>query len=68
MTAMDTQVVELIGRQYLIAELLVCAGLEVATPIRDPGIDLIAYADIDERITRLCFLPYSDEGDDGAVV
>lgn len=41
---MDGQVIELIGRHRLIAELL-SAGLEVAMPLRDRGIDLIAYAD-----------------------
>src|SRR5438876_7603876 len=47
----DTQIVELIGRHHLTAELL-RAGLEVATPVRDRGIDLIAYADIDKRLTK----------------
>lgn len=42
---MDTQIVELIGRHHLTAELL-RAGLEVATPVRDRGVDIIAY---DER-------------------
>lgn len=41
---MDAQVIELIGRHRLITELL-SAGLEVAMPLRDRGIDLIAYAD-----------------------
>jgi hypothetical protein len=53
---MDTQLVELIGRQHLTSELL-RAGLEVATPIRDRGIDLIAYADIDKRLTRFASCP-----------
>ena len=44
---MDSKLVELIGRNYLTAELLQ-AGLEVATPARDRGIDLIAYADLDD--------------------
>jgi len=43
---MDSKLVELIGRNFLTAELL-RAGLEVATPVRDRGIDLIAYADLD---------------------
>jgi len=43
---MDSKLVELIGRNYLTAELLK-AGFEVATPVRDRGIDLIAYADLD---------------------
>jgi hypothetical protein len=53
---MDTQVVELIGKNYLTAKLL-RAGLEVAIPIRDRGIDLIAYADIDERLTSFVSCP-----------
>lgn len=42
----DSQVIELLGRNHLIGELLK-AGLEVATPLRDKGVDLIAYADTD---------------------
>lgn len=41
---MDTQVVELLGRNRLVDELL-RADLEVAFPLRDRGIDLIAYAE-----------------------
>ncbi|MFY9909844.1 MAG: hypothetical protein WAK56_08385 [Candidatus Sulfotelmatobacter sp.] len=40
----DTQVVELLGRARLCQELL-NAGLELAEPMRDRGVDLIAYAD-----------------------
>ena len=47
-TKVDTQVVELIGRSRLIIELL-AAGLEVAVPIRDRGVDLIAYVDLDTK-------------------
>ena len=43
----DTQVVELMGRARLYQELL-SAGLELATPIRDRGVDLIAYVDRQE--------------------
>lgn len=43
----DTQLVELAGRNWLASELL-RAGLEVARPERDRGIDLIAYVDLDE--------------------
>ena len=39
---MDTQMIEIMGRNRLIDELL-RAGLEVALPLRDRGIDLIAY-------------------------
>jgi hypothetical protein len=42
----DSQVTELLGRNQLISELL-RAGLEVALPLRDRGIDLIAYSDLD---------------------
>jgi hypothetical protein len=45
---MDSKLVELIGRNFLTAELLK-AGLEVATPARDRGIDLIAYVDLDRE-------------------
>lgn len=44
-TMADSQVIELLGRNRLIDELL-RAGLEVALPRRDRGIDLIAYAEI----------------------
>ena len=40
----DTQITELAGRHYLISQLL-AGGVEVATPLRDRGIDLIAYLD-----------------------
>jgi hypothetical protein len=40
----DTQITELSGRHYLISQLL-AGGVEVATPSRDRGIDLIAYLD-----------------------
>lgn len=42
LTSLDTQVVEVLGRQLLIEQLL-RAGIEVAEPIRDRGVDLIAY-------------------------
>jgi hypothetical protein len=44
---MDTQTVEIIGRNYLVS-VLVSDGLEVARPERDRGVDLIAYLDIDQ--------------------
>ena len=40
----DTQIVELSGKHYLISQLL-AGGVEVAEPVRDRGIDLIAYLD-----------------------
>lgn len=39
----DKQVVEIIGRHWLVGELL-RAGLEVAVPVRDRGVDLIVYS------------------------
>lgn len=42
---MDTQQVGIIGRQYVIEQLM-RSGVEVSIPIRDRGIDLIAYLDI----------------------
>jgi hypothetical protein len=44
---LDTQQIELIGRNLLVG-LLLRDGLEVARPERDRGIDLIAYVDLDE--------------------
>ena|SRR3989338_7570803 len=41
---MDTQIIELLGRNILITRLL-RADLEVAIPQRDKGIDLIMYVD-----------------------
>jgi len=40
----DSQLTELAGKHLLIAQ-LTAAGLEVAVPVRDRGIDLIAYLD-----------------------
>ncbi len=41
---MDTQQVEIIGKHLLIANLM-AAEIEIAEPIRDRGIDLIAFSD-----------------------
>jgi hypothetical protein len=46
---MDSQMVELVGRNWLVTELL-RAGLEVARPERDRGIDLIVYSDLDHQV------------------
>ena len=54
--ALDTQVVELLGRQRLMAELL-RDGLEVAVPVRDRGVDLIAYADLSRQVSRFAARP-----------
>lgn len=44
---LDTQQVELIGRNLLVSALL-RDGLEVARPERDRGVDVIAYIDVPE--------------------
>ena len=53
---LDTQVVEILGRQRLMGELL-RDGLEVAVPARDRGIDLIAYADLSRQVARFSARP-----------
>jgi hypothetical protein len=53
---MDDQLLELCGRHRL-TESLLGAGLEVAFPARDRGIDLIAYADTDRRLERFVAAP-----------
>jgi hypothetical protein len=53
---MDSQVIEVLGRNRLVDEIL-RAGLEVALPVRDRGIDLIAYADIDSRVNGFVGCP-----------
>jgi hypothetical protein len=53
---MDSQLVELAGRNWLTYQLL-SAGLEVARPERDRGIDLIAYLDIDETVGEFVACP-----------
>jgi hypothetical protein len=52
----DTQVIELIGRNRLGSELL-RDGLEVAVPARDRGIDLIAYVDLSSRAEKFIARP-----------
>jgi hypothetical protein len=49
---LDTQLIELAGRNWLASQLQ-RAGIEVARPERDRGIDLIAYIDRDERVGKL---------------
>lgn len=53
---MDSQVVEVLGRNQLVEELL-RAGLEVARPVRDRGVDLIAYADLDSKVESFIARP-----------
>lgn len=48
---LDTQVVELMGRHRLMNELL-RDGLEVAAPVRDRGVDVIAYADLSVQVAK----------------
>jgi hypothetical protein len=52
----DAQVVEALGRNLLVTELL-RANLEVAFPIRDRGIDLIAYLDTGDGVRDFVACP-----------
>jgi hypothetical protein len=52
----DSQLVELAGKNWLASELM-RAGIEVARPERDRGIDLIAYLDRDKRAGRFIARP-----------
>jgi hypothetical protein len=52
----DSQKVELLGRNRLIDELL-RDNLEVALPVRDRGIDLIAYADLSDKVSSYVARP-----------
>lgn len=54
--SLDTQVIELLGRSQLIDQLL-RAGLEVALPKRDRGVDLVAYVDLAAQVDRFAALP-----------
>jgi hypothetical protein len=40
----DPQLIEIAGRNWLVSQLIQC-GIEVATPERDKGVDLIAYVE-----------------------
>ena len=53
---MDTQTIEILGRNRLVDELLV-AGLEVAMPLRDRDIDLIAYVDLAVDALKFAAVP-----------
>lgn len=53
---MDTQTIELLGRNRLVDELLL-AGLEVALPARDRGVDLIAYVDLESKVSSFVAFP-----------
>ncbi|WP_396334095.1 hypothetical protein [Burkholderia anthina] len=54
--ATDTQLTEIFGRNRLINDLL-RSDVEVAIPVRDRGIDLIAYVDLDEQAGRFSAVP-----------
>jgi hypothetical protein len=47
----------LVGRKNRLVSELLQAGLEVALPARDRGVDLIAYADIDKQYGRFLARP-----------
>jgi hypothetical protein len=61
----DSQVVELLGRHHLMNELL-RAGLEVAVPARDRGIDMIAYADLSRQVQRFAARPIQMKASSGS--
>jgi hypothetical protein len=53
---MDSQQLEIIGRQVLVKSVIE-ADLEVAMPLRDRGVDLLVYRDIDEQAGAFRALP-----------
>lgn len=53
---LDSQVVELLGRNRLTDEIL-RAGLEVAHPARDRGVDLVAYVDLETHVPAFVARP-----------
>lgn len=53
---MDTQHVELLGRNLLVGELL-RSDLEVALPMRDRGVDLVVYADLSKKVKSFAAVP-----------
>ena len=54
--SMDTQIIEILGRNRLVNELLV-DELEVAIPLRDRGIDLIANVDLAAKASKFAAVP-----------
>ncbi len=66
MRKLDSQVVEIIGRNRLVNELL-HAGVEVAMPARDRGIDLIAYVDLLEEVGTFAAIPIQMKAASGRV-
>jgi len=60
---LDSQQIEIIGKQLVIANLL-AANLEVAVPIRDHGIDLIAFQDrAEDGLFKACPLQLKTASD-----
>ena len=59
--ALDSQAIELLGRNRLVSE-MIRAGLEVAFPIRDRGIDLIVYADRSSSSQEFSAIPIQMKG------
>ena len=53
---LDSQRIELLGRNLLI-EQLIRGSLEVAVPLRDRGVDLIAYADLTSDVEQFVSRP-----------
>jgi len=53
---LDTQSVEIIGRNRLINELLY-AGIENAMSARDRGLDLVAYVDLNDQLDYFAAVP-----------
>lgn len=58
---LDSQAIELLGRNRLVSE-LIRAGLEIAFPIRDRGIDLIVYADRSSSDQEFFAIPIQMKG------
>jgi hypothetical protein len=59
---MDSQQIEIVGRNFLVNELL-RGGVEVARPERDRGVDLIAYLD-----SPFCAVPIQMKAATGEVL
>ena len=62
----DTQLLEIVGRHRLIERLL-AAGVEVAIPARDRGVDLIAYLDLDQQQGKFLAVPIQMKAAAGAI-
>ena len=53
---LNSQQIEILGRNFLVS-LLIADGLEVALPVRDRGVDLIAYSDIPKDGSKFRAVP-----------